>query len=536
MYFQSLRVDKVKDLHKIYAVLFTCSLLSFLISFLIQYPIVFSYSDYYGIIFKMGAIYWAGYILLIVLIYFNYTNFESIDEKFVYLTLSLLVIYLIGTPFFFEYLPRFEDTWSHSFLAQEMFGEGRVITNLSDYEQYPGSFLFFGLLFQIIPSYYVMKFLTPFIYFFGVIFVYSLFKYLFDARISFLASILYVFFNWTVEDNHLSPQFLTLYLYFFFMMALAKILSNPKKNMKKYIIIISLLSISIVISHPGTPIFLFLILGSMILLVDRFRNILLPVSTLLIIVFLVYHVFQTTILGSYWGMIENFIQALLEGTLFSRASMRFSASLLSRQIFLLSRIGITIFSILIGLLGIYMIYKRGDKVGAKFFISWSFSMLFFTIFVGLSLEGEYYEKFVLISSLPFAGIGAYFLRNFKNGAFFLMILLLISPFYFIAKYGNEAIESESLEKLKVDCFSYEFKDDCEERQKIVDSQLHWDLNFFGDIDFTVTREEIMANSIFYGKDIATSQELINERFSGMDRIYSSNLAWSYGFMRDIFID
>ncbi len=184
----------------------------------------------------------------------------------------------------------------------------------------------------------------------------------------------------------------------------------------------------------------------------------------------------------------------------------------------------------------FIAYVRWHKLGARFFFSWAFSMLVFTIFVGLSLEGEYYEKFVLVSSLPLAGIGAYFFKNIKDSTVILIILLLISPFYFIAKYGNEAIESESLQKLKVDCFSYELKNDCEQRQKIVDSQLHWDTKFFGEIDFTVTREEIMANSIFYDNDIKTSQRLIDERFQGLDRIYSNNLAWFYGYVPVTFID
>lgn len=517
----------MKQVHRIYTVIFTCSLLLFFISFLIQYPLVFSYSDYYGLLFKMNGIYWIGYILLLILIYFHFVNFKRIDKKFVHLTLLLFIIYLIGTPYFFEHLPRFEDTWSHSFLTQEMFEKEKVILGLASYEQYPGSYLFFGLLFQIIPSYYVMKFFTPFLYFFGIVIVYSLFKYTFNERISFLGSIFYVFFNWTIEDNHISPQFLTLYLYFFFMLVLIKILSKSKKNMKSYGIIISLLSIIIVFSHPGIPIFLFLILGSTILLCDKFRNILLPITAFLAIIFIVYHVFQTTAFGSYLEMIENFIQALLEGTLFSRASMRFSTSLLSRKIFLFSRVGITIFSICLGLLGLFMTYKKGYKIGAKFFFSWSFSMILFTVFVGLSLEGEYYEKFALISSLPLAGIGAYCFNNFKNGAILLMILLLISPLYFIGKYGNEAIESESLEKLKVDCFYLEYKGDCEERQKIVNSKLDWDLKYFGFVDFTVTREEIMAHSIFYGKDVETAQNSLNTPFYDLDRIYSTNLAWLY---------
>ena len=105
---------------KIYAVIFTYSLILFLISFLIQYPFIFSYSNYYGILFKMDLIFWEGYVAVLIMIYFHLINFKKFDEKYVYLSLLILIIYLIGTPFFYEYLPRFEDAWSHSFLGQEM--------------------------------------------------------------------------------------------------------------------------------------------------------------------------------------------------------------------------------------------------------------------------------------------------------------------------------------------------------------------------------------------------------------------------------
>ena len=105
------------NIQRIYPILYISSLILFLVNFLIQGQIIFTYSDFYGILFKMDWIFWLGYIVLIILIYFHFKNFKYIDEKFVYFTLLLLVLYLIGTPFFYEHLARFEDTWGHSFLT-----------------------------------------------------------------------------------------------------------------------------------------------------------------------------------------------------------------------------------------------------------------------------------------------------------------------------------------------------------------------------------------------------------------------------------
>lgn len=510
---------------KIYTTLFTCSLLLFLVSTLIQSPLIFSYSDSYGILFKMNWIFWLGYATLLILIYFQFRYFEKIDEKFVYLILLLQVIYLIGTPFFQEHLARFEDTWTHSYLVQEIFESGKVRNDIDIYENYPGAFLFFGVLFQDFP-YHAMKFFPPLFYFVEIIVVYLLFKVLFNPRISFLSSTFYMFFNWTVEDNHISPQFLILFIFFLFLYVTVKFLRNWKKekhsSVRKGLLLTTLFGFAIVFSHPGTPIFLLLILISVYILCKKFRKILLPLILINISIFLIYNFYLGTFNG-YVDLLRNFFSLLYSGRSYSNISQRFVSNILSRNIFIASRLIITTFSVIVGLVGILSLYLKKDSLGAKFFLAWSFCMLVFSFFVGVVLKGEYYERFVLISSLPLAGLAAYFLSEFKYSKIILMILLIISPLYFIAKYGNEALESISAEKLQADCFDHSFYSDCEDRQEIVNTLLNFDLSELGERYFAVTREDVIASMIFLEKNKTEVENTIRniEYNKTLDRVYST---------------
>ena len=235
-------------------------------------------------------------------------------------------------------------------------------------------------------------------------------------------------------------------------------------------------------------------------------------------------------LESYITMIKQFFEVLLSGTGFSRSSVRFSTSMLSRQIFLSTRIGITIFSFIFGLSGLFISYKKGYKLGTKFFLAWIFSMTLFVIFESFVTMGALHERFILISCLPLAALSAYSLIELRAGKLILIILLIISPVYFVAKYGNEAFESESVEKLKADCFYACFDSDCEKRQEIVNSQLYSEISkYFGKRDYTTTREEIMAASIYLDKSLDEVVNLIDSYSSDMklDIIYSTNNAKVY---------
>ena len=277
-----------------YSIIFALSMFLFLLNYFVQGQINFSYSDNFGLIGKMGIFFWMGYIGVIVLVYYHFTNFENIPEIYVFLTLSLLVIYLIATPVFYEYLPRFEDSWAHSYLAERMYETGKVASTGNIYEQYPGSFLFYGLLFEFIPIYSVMKFLPIVFYLFGVVVVFLTFKELDSSRTSFLITLLYMFFSWTVEDNHLSPQFLMLNLYLVFMFILIKMLKAKKtEGIFWFIIVIMILVFSF--SHLFTQIFIILILGVMTLAIKKFRKGISLILILFLAIFLVHETFFTII-------------------------------------------------------------------------------------------------------------------------------------------------------------------------------------------------------------------------------------------------
>lgn len=501
-----------------YSVLYILSIMIYFLNFLIQNQIIFSFTDSYGIISKMNILFWVGYLILIFLIYFQFKYFEEINENLVYLTLLLLVTYLISTPFFYEHLARFEDTWGHSYLVQEIFKTGEVKQNISPYEDFPGSLLFYGVLFQGFP-YYLMKFFPPILYFVGIAVVYMLFKLLFNPKISFLSAVFYMFFNWTVEDNHISPQFLMLFIFFIFLYITIKLFKKWK--IKEGLILITLFSFVIVFSHTGTPIFLILILVSTYLLCKKHRKILLPIIIILTTIFLLYSLYTVTLNG-YVDQIKNFFTLLYSSNIFSRVSERFVSNTLSREIFIDCRLAITAFSILAGLAGIILLYTRKYTLEAKFFFAWSFCMLAFSFFVGIILKGEFYERFVLISSLPLAGLTVYALNGLKSSAIFLIILLLISPLYFVAKYGNEYFESISSEKLQTDCFHDNFNSNCEDEQKIVDTGLYYDIADLGK-KLTVTREETLISMMYLGKSKGEIEDMIRSTEYGqmLDRIYST---------------
>jgi hypothetical protein len=140
----------------IYSLIFVFSLLLFLLNYLLQAPLSFGYSDSFGLIGKMGIVFWIGCLGMLILIYYHFSNFEKIGEKYILLSFCLVIIYLVGPPIFYEFLPRFEDSWTHSYLATRIYEAKKVFSTENDYEQYPGSFLFYGLLFEFIPIYMII--------------------------------------------------------------------------------------------------------------------------------------------------------------------------------------------------------------------------------------------------------------------------------------------------------------------------------------------------------------------------------------------
>jgi hypothetical protein len=472
----------------------------------------------------MSWIFWIGYLLLLILISFQVRYFEKLDKKYSFLTLTLLTVYLIGTSFFNEYLPRYEDTWSHSYLPQEIFRHKKVNIGISIYEEYPGSFLFYGLMFEFLPKYDVMKFFPPLFYIVGLLSIYLLVKNLVNEKLALFTSILYMFFNWTVEDNHISPQFLNLNVYFFLMFVLVKLL-DKKQNKKEYLFIIALFTATIVFSHPLTPMFLILILGSIFILNRKLRKEVFPAFVIVLTIFLTYEVYRATTINYIIDYLKEFIQIITSEPSLNKALSRFRGlSFLSRQIILGSKIFLTVFSLIFGNLGMLLLRKKRFGTAANFFFVWAFSLIPFIIIMSQLFGGEFYERFILISSLPLAFLSAYYLEHYNFRATAILIILLVLTFpYFLGKHGNEVFESESLQKLRADCFSFKLDTDCEEKMEIIGSPLNWDIENLGETHFGISREEIIASSIYNDRDLEATFELIEKQAETkkLDRIYST---------------
>lgn len=517
--------------HKVYALLFFSSLILFLLNFFIQGHILFTYSDFYGIIFKLGWVYWIGYIILLALISFHYLNFKGIEGSYAYLTIILTVIYLISTPFLYEQLPRFEDTWAHSLVSQTIYDEGKIDITGNIYEKYPGAFVFYGMLLEFMPNFYIMRFFPFVFYVFGIIVIFLTLKGLVDPRIAMLITIVYMFFNWTVEDNHISPQFLMLNFYFIFMLLATRIIfKNPDKK-EEYFFLIALFSLIIVFSHVFTPVFIISILVFSLVLCGKIRKQVLPILIIVSLVFISHEVYVAVTINSVLAYIENFAQNFLFGSIFERTASRFTGvSFISRQVVLGSRMFMLAISLVVGFLGILTLHRGRYRTFARFVFSWSFAMLPFVLFMIFVLGGTFSERFTLVSSLPLAIGTVFFLTKDKPKWFIIAFLLFLTPFFFLSKYGNEAFESQSIEKLKVDCYIQYFDSSCYEESVIVKSSLDYDIENLGETHFGVSREEILSAYIYgeervEGNILDIISEIEDEKM--LNRVYSTNNAWSY---------
>jgi hypothetical protein len=307
-------------------------------------------------------------------------------------------------------------------------------------------------------------------------------------------------------------------------------LTSKEVNKKNYLAILMLIIPVIVFSHPGTPLFLMLILISTFIICKKFRT---PtfgfVIMFLLTSFLLYNINQSKTFESNIAYIKKFLEIISTGRLPNMA-YRFGGAFLERHVFLVNRTILTSLSLFLGSTGIFYMYRRKFNTAAKFFFSWSFSILLFVLFVGFVLRGEYYERFVMISSLPLAASGAYFLGNVKlSKTLFIPLLIFLSISYFIAKYGNEAFESVSSEKLRADCFYYTSHTYCEELQEVVDTRLYTNLDDFGTTYFHMSREKIMFQAILLNKNLEDVIEAVNIIASNLrlDRVYSNYNAWIY---------
>jgi hypothetical protein len=314
------------------------------------------------------------------------------------------------------------------------------------------------------------------------------------------------------------------------MFIVIKYVKNKKLRLP-YFLILTLFTLAITFSHPLTPLFLMLILGSMVLLVGRMRIMVIPILVLVILTFSIYAIFETTALRDISRSIVHFFEVLVSVDYKSPTTRLHATQFAYRRINYSAKIGITFYSVIVGFIGLLFLIKKRQFTEAKFFISWSFALIPMMILLNQVILGFFEERFTLISSLPLAFLASYYLIRVKaKPSHVFIIFILLSSLYFFAKHGNEAFQSESLEKLRVDCFSSTFSFNCEKKDEIVISSLD-NINFLGTRHNGVTREEVMGNSIINNWDVETTIYQLEENAETrmLDRFYSTNKGAVYSY-------
>jgi hypothetical protein len=269
----------------------------------------------------------------------------------------------------------------------------------------------------------------------------------------------------------------------------------------------------------------------MLILTGKLRKKILPVFIIVLAIYLAYELQRSTTFFYIIDYLKNFIQILMSRPSLETATSRFAGlSFLNRQIIFGSKMFLTSFFVIFGLWCILLLRKKKFGTESNFFFAWAFSMIPFILVMSQIFKGEFYERFVLIASLPFGFLTAYALEHykFKISTIFIILLILTIP-YFLGKHGNEAFQSESLQKLNVDCFISRLSTDCEDKMEIVGSPLNWDIENLGKTHFGISREEIMAASIYNDKSLQTIFNLIEKQaeINKLNRVYSTNEAAAY---------
>ncbi|OPY27805.1 MAG: hypothetical protein A4E28_01825 [Methanocella sp. PtaU1.Bin125] len=215
---------------------------------------------------QLDVFYWAGMVTIIGVVVAMlltrargaYNNSLALDIA----CIAMFVLYLFGTPLFIYDLPRFGDVYYVLEMTETMIsGAGFGLTgaggDLGYLNSFPGAIIYFSFVKIVsgISGYQLANYYVLFL-----MMLLSLLVYAIARRISgyfmLIAPICFLSLAWA-QEYHLSPQSLALILYLCLWLILIIRLLGNKRSLATYFLLV-MLSLSIVVSHPGTPIFILL--------------------------------------------------------------------------------------------------------------------------------------------------------------------------------------------------------------------------------------------------------------------------------------
>ncbi len=361
---------------------------------------------------QLNAYYWLGLGTIIVVVSMmllkkmagSCHNNTALDIA----CIVMFVLYLFGTPLFVYDLPRFGDVYHVLDMTNTMIRDASfALTGAGgDYGYlncFPGAIIFFSFVkiasnisdFQL-ANFYVLFLMT----------LLSLILYIIARRISgyfmLIAPIFFLSLAW-VQEYHLSPQSLALILYLCLWFLIIVRLSSGKRSAVTYFLLV-LLSISIVISHPGTPIFIILNAVGLYLAMKVLNRLNISRVSLnkyeVLALTLPFFLWMGIVAHAYVDMAINMLTSVVYDLYSNDYTVEYSLGMAQPdQLFIdqLRKI-VTVAEVLIGGLGIILLLRKETRNWAILLGGWFASCFLFP----LVAQGAVFGRFLIFALFPCA--------------------------------------------------------------------------------------------------------------------------------------
>jgi hypothetical protein len=364
----------------------------------------------------------------------------------------ILLLYLHSLPIFtYENLP-FYDTYQHASGAIEIYHSCSLKVANVYAKEYPSSFILLAQILQLGEGH--LSFLMAFLRFYSIailvlllILVYATMN-LFSPKYSLVACFAFLSVFW-VEQPHFSPQAFALILYLIFWFALIKTLVSPER--RKSWIMVSLLSLlSINISHPTTPLFLFLSLTSALYVVPilfqalnskalKFRH---SGGMLILLMHVVIWMSWTTFMG-HELVLEYGLPMIMQSIKSFGQLQKLSIPTTPETTYFISstlRQLTVLFTALTGLL-ILMFLKKREKVGIFLLSGWFIGSFFATPLFLFTETAPILPRVHLFSVFPWSILIALYVDSPHvrrlTKSMLLVSLVIFAMLIPVSKYGAE---------------------------------------------------------------------------------------------------
>lgn len=325
-----------------------------------------------------------------------------------------MILYLFGTPSFIYDNVRFTDVYAVvNWIDQISTTHHTKLSGEYTYlGSYPGAIFFFSFSHIIsgVPALIFAKYYPIYLMFLLSILIYCIAKRI-SYNYAFLAPLSLLSIAW-MQEYHLAPQSVGLILYTTLFLVLFKQSGDQKKQTNISLKIIGITAlIAIIISHPGTPIFIILNLSFLYIVfistkylskLDLKLDIL---STFLILIVVIWLSWLLYISSGYFQEFVNGAQRALNSAIQNPASAVINPGLLNpqRDVLLINwlRKGIIIVEIILGLLCVVFLWLKKSKELSLIIGGWFISCLFFH-FYSMYHSAAFFGRVLVFSLISFS--------------------------------------------------------------------------------------------------------------------------------------